>query len=62
MLLDFKGAAAYIGFSIDYLRYLKKRGDIPFIQPSGKNGKIFFEIKDLDKWLSERKKKAHQPQ
>jgi len=58
-MLNYKQAAEYTGFSIDYLRYLKKRGKIPFIQPTGKNGKVFFETVDLDEWKAKKKLTNH---
>jgi excisionase family DNA binding protein len=58
MLMKFKDAAKYVGISTSYLRMLKHDNKIPFVQPSGPKGNIYFDMKDLDKWIAEQKRKA----
>lgn len=51
-LLDYKEASRYLSICESYLRRLKAKGHIPFVQ-IGTRG-IRFKIASLDSWIAER--------
>ena len=54
-LLDLRKAASYLGRSVYSLRELIWRGELPYIS-TGKGGKVFIDIRDLDSWIESNKR------
>lgn len=51
-LITYKEAARYLGVSESYLRRLKSRGTVPWVQVSRRG--IRFRVNSLNKWIEER--------
>jgi len=56
-LLDFQTVVARYNFKPHGLRHLIRNRAIPIVKisASGGRGRIFFDPKELDKWISQRK-------
>ncbi len=55
-ILSAKEAAAYLGIGVDGLRGLTFKKQISYYRPNGKN--IYFDVKDLDAWLTRNRHNA----
>ena len=51
-LLDVTQAALYIGRSPSAVRYMEKHGQLPCVRS---DRRIFFDIRDLDRWIEDNK-------
>jgi excisionase family DNA binding protein len=51
-LLDFEGAAKYLGFTERYTRRLVAEKRLPHIKTaSGRTGRVYFDPDRLDEWI-----------
>jgi excisionase family DNA binding protein len=51
-LLTVQQAAAYLGRTPEAIYGMRKRGTIPVVQT---DGRVFFDIQDLDRWIEQNK-------
>lgn len=59
-LMSEKGAAQYLGVSIDTVRRMRYSGVLPYV-PMGTTGRRpFYDIEDLDLWIE--RSKVREPQ
>lgn len=52
-LLKIDAAADHLGLSRDQLRGLVYRRQIPFVKIGEGRGQLFFDVQQLDRWISE---------
>jgi len=51
-LITYKQAAQYLGLSVPYLRRLKSKGLIPFVQVGDRG--VRFRVSSLNHWIEKR--------
>lgn len=55
LLLNYKQAACYLSVSEPYLRRLKARGRVPFVElGTGQRRAVRFNVKSLERWVESR--------
>lgn len=57
-LVNRAGAAEYLGLSEDVIRGLVYRRQIPFVKIGEGRGRLYFDVRDLDRWIAEHKVSA----
>lgn len=53
--MDIVAAAAYLGVTVERLRKLKARGEIPYYQ-DGPNCRVHFRRVELDEWMAAKRR------
>ena len=54
-LYDLKSAAQYLGRSVWGVRELVWSGELPVVMRSGRGGKQYIDVRDMDLWIDKNK-------